>query len=142
MTKRCTLIIDDDPLITQAIKRLLRSEDIEIIGVTGTDAAREVLQSRPVDLVVTDYWLGDENGVEFLQWLRFAHPQTERVLMSGLPTLQMALDAVNQAQAKMVFTKPLSARKLKAVIVGLAQHNHALAELEMDYPGISSTVDD
>lgn len=67
--KITALIIDDEPLAREKIRRLLRSEnDIEIIGeaMSGAEAV-ELIESRKPDLVFLDIQMPEMNGFEVLQ---------------------------------------------------------------------------
>jgi DNA-binding NarL/FixJ family response regulator len=62
------LLVDDHSLFRESLSRLLEAEpDYKIVGSCGsaTEAIR-LLKATPVDLVLLDYDLGDEQGSGFL----------------------------------------------------------------------------
>lgn len=62
------LVIDDHTLFRESVARLLAAEpDFEIAGHSASvDEALQVASTRPVDVVLLDYDLGDGKGTEFL----------------------------------------------------------------------------
>lgn len=70
--KITALIVDDEPLAREKIRRLLRSEpDVEIVGeaVSGEEAARLIENLKP-DLVFLDIQMPEMNGFEVLKTVK------------------------------------------------------------------------
>lgn len=67
------LLLDDHVLFRESLSRLLAAEpDFEMVGHCGTAAeALEILRRSPVDVILLDYDLGDDNG-EFIGAVRQA----------------------------------------------------------------------
>lgn len=66
-----TLIVDDEPLARDRVRRFLRDEpDIEIIGEcgNGAEAIQTIKQSKP-DLVFLDIQIPEKNGFEVIKSL-------------------------------------------------------------------------
>lgn len=66
-----TLIIDDEPLARERVKRFLRDEDeIEIIGecTNGVDAVGAIKEKKP-DLIFLDIQMPEKNGFEVIKSL-------------------------------------------------------------------------
>lgn len=68
------LLVDDHSLFRESLSRLLDSEpDFQVVGNCGTTPeALELLAAHTVDLLLLDYDLGDENGLNFIQKVRQA----------------------------------------------------------------------
>jgi len=66
-----TLIVDDEPLARDRVKRFLRDEsDIEVVGESGNgEDAVEKIRSLSPDLVFLDIQMPEKNGFEVLQSL-------------------------------------------------------------------------
>ena len=61
-----TLIVDDEPLARERVKRLLRDEsDIRVIGEcgNGAEAIKSIKTEKP-DLVFLDIQMPEKNGFE------------------------------------------------------------------------------
>jgi two-component system, LytTR family, response regulator len=66
-----TLIVDDEPLARDRVKRFLRDEsDLEIVGEcgNGVDAVASIKQNKP-DLVFLDIQMPEKNGFEVIKAL-------------------------------------------------------------------------
>ncbi|MEZ4467990.1 MAG: response regulator [bacterium] len=93
------LVVDDDVTIVALLETLLRSQGHEVDGATSGAAAREAFLRRPYDLVLTDKNLGDANGVELIREVHAVHPEARVILMTGYPTLESAVDAIESGVA-------------------------------------------
>lgn len=81
------LVVDDDPMITSALSRLLRGEfRLELAGDLAQ--ARERVAKENFAVALVDLHLKDENGFTLLSRLAAESPLTVRVLMSGTPSLE------------------------------------------------------
>ena len=66
------LVVDDDPRITDLLRRILAYEGYSVaIAASGNEALNRSLE-RPPDLVVLDIMLPELNGLEVAQRLRAA----------------------------------------------------------------------
>jgi len=68
------LLLDDHTLFREGLSRLLASEpDFEMVGHCGTSSeALQLLERRPVDIVLLDFDLGDDHGSQFIAAARDA----------------------------------------------------------------------
>ena len=73
-----TLIVDDEPLARERVKRFLKDErDIEIIGEcgNGNDAIEAISQNEP-DLVFLDIQMPEKNGFDVIKSINGKHLPT------------------------------------------------------------------
>jgi DNA-binding NtrC family response regulator len=87
------LIVDDEPRIALALCRALehslgRQHEIDISPVAET--ALKKLESRPVDLLVTDMRMPGMGGLAFIREVKQIHPQTQAMLITahGSPDIE------------------------------------------------------
>jgi DNA-binding NarL/FixJ family response regulator len=68
------LLVDDHSLFRESLSRLLDSEpDFQVVANCGSPAeALDALAANPVDLLLLDYDLGDDNGLNFIRRARLA----------------------------------------------------------------------
>lgn len=117
MPKHSVLIVDDETNILNSLSRLLRSEDLEVITAEKAHDGLEKLKSAGgVDLVISDNRLPDTSGIEFLVKVRQLFPDTIRILITGFPDLDSAIDAINRGQVYRYIAKPWEAKELKAIV--------------------------
>ncbi|HSW13443.1 MAG TPA: response regulator transcription factor [Solimonas sp.] len=68
----CIAIVDDDPLLRQAVAAYLRGQGLAVREFDGGRALREALAAEAIDLIVLDLVMPDEDGLSVLRWLRAA----------------------------------------------------------------------
>jgi two-component system, NarL family, nitrate/nitrite response regulator NarL len=91
------LAIDDHALFRESLVRLLQSEsDFEVVGHCGSiGRAREILCLTTVDLVLLDYDLGDESGVELLRELQRRAERTRVLVVTAGRSDAVTVEVLN-----------------------------------------------
>ncbi len=131
------LVVDDDQLMLQALKRELG--DAYIHGVFGmyrlevqcfehADAALQDAHEQQYDVVICDYAMPGQDGIEFLHELRELQPDAVRILISGAADLDVLVAAVNKAGVNYFVGKPWRDYELRIAIDRALAHR----ELELD----------
>ena len=64
------LIVEDDRIYARTTTNWLVKNGINARYVLSVDSAKEFLSENEVDLVLSDFRLGESNGVELLEWMR------------------------------------------------------------------------
>ena len=79
------LLLDDHVLFRESLSRLLASEtDFEMAGHCGTTSeALEIMRVRPVDVVLLDYDLGEDQGAQFISQAREAGYQGKILMVTA-----------------------------------------------------------
>jgi len=116
------LIIDDQPEVLRALRRTLQQE-----GHTVTDAADGKVALRrfagsPTDLVISDIYMPEMDGIEFLIRVREVFPPARIIAMSGGGHLakDRVLGAASMLGAVGILEKPFTqSEALEAVRVAL-----------------------
>ncbi|MBZ5503330.1 MAG: sigma-54 dependent transcriptional regulator [Acidobacteriia bacterium] len=89
------LIVDDERSICELLEISFRKEGHKVEVATSAEAARRKLASQIFDIVVSDICLPDMTGVELLRYCKETSPATTFILITGVPTIDTAIDAVN-----------------------------------------------
>jgi PAS domain S-box-containing protein len=78
------LVAEDDPLIAEALGLEFREWGLDVVRVAGLAETRACVAGReaPVDLVVSDYQLGDGNGMEAIRAVR-SRWRVPAILLTG-----------------------------------------------------------
>jgi CheY-like chemotaxis protein len=76
------LVVDDDAVLLKAAARIL-SRHADTTTADCAARARELLEQRRFDIVVSDYAMPGEDGLSLLAWVRERFPDTLLVLFSG-----------------------------------------------------------
>jgi PAS domain S-box-containing protein len=82
--QRRILVIDDEPAVQDVIRRFLEIAGHAVTCATTGHGALEVLDSKPIDLVVLDWMIPKEEGKNNFQAIRRAHHEMPILLCTGL----------------------------------------------------------
>lgn len=80
------LIVDDQPNVVSALKAGIRWETLGITQIfTALNAlqAKEVIQSHPIDILITDIEMPVENGLSLLRWCRNSNYNFECIFLTS-----------------------------------------------------------
>lgn len=84
------LLVDDDPFVTNLITRHLETEGITQIQVARNTA--ECLASMSeCDIVILDYLLMEENGIDILREIKSKSPDLPVIFLSGQEFVTIAI---------------------------------------------------
>ncbi|MGU7784358.1 HD domain-containing phosphohydrolase [Burkholderia sp. PU8-34] len=100
------LLVDDEPGVLSALRRLLRQSGYDVRTADGGEAALEILASADVDLIVSDMRMPHMSGVEFLARARALYPDTMRILLTGYSEVESVARAVNEGGIYRYLNKP------------------------------------
>lgn len=64
------LIVDDSQTLRQVLSELLQANGMTVIEAVNGVNAKELLQSKSVDLVITDLIMPEMNGYDLCRWIR------------------------------------------------------------------------
>ena len=78
------LIVDDHPLVRQAVRETLaQAPELSVCGEAADEAAaRELVMRLHPDLVLLDLSLGDTNGMDLIPWLVQTDPKLRVLVLS------------------------------------------------------------
>jgi DNA-binding NarL/FixJ family response regulator len=92
------LVVDDHPLICEALRQVLKAldRDIELLEAgSGRDALAQAAGSDGLDLILLDLALPDADGFEVLRQLRERHPSFPVVVLSASEQAQIVMRALD-----------------------------------------------
>jgi len=104
--KRTLLIVDDEPHILSALKRLFHSEGWNILAADNARDGLELMAEHNVQVVLSDQRMPGMNGTEFLGRARALYPETIRIILSAYADLETVVEAVNRGTLFKFLTKP------------------------------------
>src|SRR6516165_9717588 len=89
------LIVDDERSICELLEISFRKEGHKVEIAASGEVAKRQLASGTFDIVVSDICMPDMDGVELLRYCKEVSPATVFILITGVPTIDTAIDAVN-----------------------------------------------
>jgi DNA-binding NtrC family response regulator len=148
------LIVDDEPSLLHSMQRALRQEPYRILLAENGFQALAILEQHDVDVVVSDYRMPAMDGLELLKRIREAYPHILLIMLTAYPDVETILQAINEVGMFKFLLKPIRLILFKQAVAAAlqrvkTQHDRRasnadsdrdtlLAELERDYPGITT----
>ncbi|MEO8184061.1 MAG: EAL domain-containing protein [Deltaproteobacteria bacterium] len=121
------LLVEDEQALARAYSRTLKLHGLEPTWVGDATSALSELRQRNYDVIVSDIMLPDHSGLDLLRHVRNSDPDLPMVLVTGMPNLDSAIDAVALGAFRYL-VKPVSNDRLIGCIAQ-AQRTRQVARL-------------
>jgi DNA-binding NtrC family response regulator len=115
MSKARILIIDDDENIRKVLQTILEDEGYFVETADTAKKGIERSEKAFYNLALIDVRLPDMEGIELLSKMRKTKPKMRKIIVTGYPTLQNAISAVNKGADAYVM-KPFEVEKILQTI--------------------------
>jgi two-component system, NtrC family, response regulator PilR len=89
------LVVDDERSICELLEITFRKEGHRVEVALSGESARRKIESQIFDIVISDIRMPDATGVELLQYCKELSPSSYFLLITGVPTVETAIAAVN-----------------------------------------------
>jgi len=96
------LVVDDEKSICELLEITFRKEGHRVEVAASGEAARRRLESQIFDIVISDIRMPDTSGVDLLRFSKEISPSSVFLLITGVPTVETAIDAVNSGADRYV----------------------------------------
>lgn len=108
------LVIDDEASLRQMIRRALETEGHEVVEAGDGATALRVIAETPIDLVITDVYMPNMDGIEFTIRLAQQTPRPGLIAMSGGGFMEKGslLETARRLGAAATLAKPFSVQEL------------------------------
>ncbi len=100
------LLVDDEPNVLNALRRLLRRDGIRVLSAGSAAEGLELLARNRVQVVVSDHRMPLMSGTEFLSKVKDLYPETVRMVLSGYADIDSVTKAINQGAIYRFLSKP------------------------------------
>jgi two-component system response regulator AtoC len=97
------------------MKAILQEKGYSVDSVPDGKAAIKKTQEKTYNVALLDIRLPDMEGVELLKLMKDSIPRMRKIMVTGFPSLQNAVEAVN-GNADAYIIKPFDVEKLIAVV--------------------------
>lgn len=120
------LVVDDDPLLRQSLRDILRVDGHEVVvadgGEAGSDAFRTALDERAFHVVITDLGMPKIDGRELARRVKAQSPTTPVVLLTGWGR-QMASEGEFPSYVDYLLSKPPTIEALRKTLMVVSVHD-------------------
>ncbi len=115
LRKKRIVLVEDDPWIQNGLKMFFRHVGCDLIGFETAVPALEMLAKEQVDIIITDYWLPDIDGLTLFKRVREHQPEARCILITAYPS-----DGIREEAARLgiqeFISKPLTIQKIEAAL--------------------------
>ena len=109
------LIVDDDESIGKVLATILEDEGYTVDIAENGEKAIKKSEEEFYNLALIDIRLPDMEGIELLTKVRDTTPKMRKIIITGYPSIQNAIEAVNRG-ADAYLVKPFDMDKVLTTI--------------------------
>jgi PAS domain S-box-containing protein len=138
------LVVDDDTSVCDMYRSGLERSGYVVHTAYSYHEAVAIMRKQVIDVVVSDIFLGEMNGLDVLEQSSRRNPDVPVVLVTGLPTVETASAAV-RLKAYEYLPKPVSIDKLIGTVgraVQLRSMREARKRLEIQKHNYQRDLED
>lgn len=112
---RKILVVDDEEDVRDTLYNVLKSLNYEpYTAASGADAL-EVIKKTPIDVVLSDLYMPEMDGIELLKRVRAEDPKMVFLMITAHPTVETAVEAIKKG-AYDYLTKPFHIEEVRLKI--------------------------
>jgi len=115
MRKARILVIDDDKSIRETLTTVLETEGYVVDTAENGEEAIEKSRTKFFNLALIDIRLPNMDGTALLTAMRETTPKMVKIIVTGYPSLENAIEAVNKGADGYV-VKPFDMKKLLSMV--------------------------
>ncbi len=93
------LVVDDEPQIRELLSVYLSRQGFQVIAAASSEETLAALDQTPVDMVVLDIGLADEDGLKLLEAIKKGRPHLRVVMLTGMGFVEDLLQEAHQKGA-------------------------------------------
>ena len=96
------LVVDDERSICELLEITFRKEGYRVEVAHNVDAAKRKLESQIFDIIISDVRMPGATGVDLLKFSKEISPNSFFLLITGVPTVETAIAAINSGADRYV----------------------------------------
>lgn len=138
------LVVDDVAEVRNSLRRMLgRLYDMTVAssGEQALEIIQELEEGEEFSVVISDQEMPGLSGIEFLEHVRLDHPDTVRIMLTGLPGFELAVDAMHQGQVFRFLAKPCMPQQLRDAVAEAVELRVRLVEERQQASRLNSTFE-
>ena len=132
------VVVDDEPVILDLLVTVLKSGPWQVDAFRSGAAARDHLLAHGADVLLTDKNLPDVGGLELVALLKEHDPAAECIVITGFPSLDTALEAMQLSVFDYIVKPPRSIFEVRQKVerawgkVSVVRENRRLVDALQD----------
>ena len=139
LTTPCILVVDDEPDLRTLYELTLLREGHQVDTAGSVQEAREAMQLRRYDLVISDMRLPDGTGIDLLNTLRERRNRERCIVITAYGSADNAVESL-KAGAFDYLTKPVDLQQFRAAVASALASADRTAHTANDAHGQNRTM--
>ena len=127
MKSSTILVVDDEPVQVDALARTLRKSGYDVHTANRGADALQIVESRQIDLVLSDLRMPDVTGMELLEQVKRIQPDVDVVLLTAYGTVDGAVQAMKLGASDFL-SKPIDLDQLELVVSRILERRELVRE--------------
>ena len=101
------LVVEDDPLNREMVVTLLEDRGYTVLSAEDGEVGLHILEDKgTVDVIVTDIFMPNREGVSFIRAIRSRYPEVKIVAITGAVNYETILNSAHEFGADITVKKP------------------------------------
>ncbi len=117
------LVVDDSESTLALLAQILREEGHTVFTAASGTRALEILQQEPVELVITDIYMPDPDGIEVMRRAREMGRTVPFIAISARPSPQNRFIPARALGARLALQKPFPRERLVQAVEAVLDLN-------------------
>ncbi len=109
------LVVDDEYVLRELISEILSRRGWRVDTAESSESGIAKIKNKKYDVIVSDLMMPGISGMDFLKVVKEVSPYTSVVMVTGYPSIDIAVDAIKNGAADFI-VKPFSAEKLEYTV--------------------------
>lgn len=105
------LVVDDDPIVIESCKRILRDTDLEALYTSSVDEALKQLENHTIHLIIADIKMPEKDGLYLISICKNRFPHIPILVISGYSTEETIRHSLSTGAEKYI-PKPFTPEEL------------------------------
>ena len=115
------LVVDDERSICELLEITFRKEGHRVEVAHSVEAAKRKLESQIFDIIISDVRMPGATGVDLLKFTKEISPNTFFLLITGVPTVETAIEAINSGADRYVIKDHALVDQLRRAVKEVAE---------------------
>jgi DNA-binding NtrC family response regulator len=138
------LCVDDEPSVGVVLEHLLSRLNHTAVLASSVDEAMRIVRHTPLDLVIADYRMPGQTGLDLLNLLEKEGYRLPVIIMTGFSTIEHAVISIKSGAVDYL-TKPVQAENLEIAVtqaleVSRLRRENARFRSELKKAGVSRSL--
>ena len=115
MAKASILIVDDEPIVREAIRDWLVDAGYDVTTAETGERALEIAAEKDFGLIILDVRLPGKTGIRVLEQMKEVKPNVKAIIITAYASPQMRTEAL-ELGALNYLSKPIAPNELEKIV--------------------------